>query len=202
VKFFPGALVVFTAAAQSLSFGVKAGATLTGDLGNSSADSESKRITFGPAVIVGLPHGFGVEVDALYQRVGYRADSSFFDLSFSYTRAKGNSWAFPILLRKTLGGGFYVGAGLAPRTINGNEETTFVQATTLEHTAYQIAHSQTPASGALRPASWAQPATRSESESCISDRRSATRGGRGRRSTSRAREASGSSRTRIRWTCC
>lgn len=139
-----GAFVVCTAAAQSLSFGLKAGAILTGDLDRSSADSESKRVTFGPAVVVGLPGGFAVEVDALYQRVGYRSDSSFFDLSFSYTRATGNSWQFPILLRKRLGHGLYVGTGLAPRTIKGNEQTTLVQATTLEHTAYQITHAEYP----------------------------------------------------------
>jgi len=134
--------VVCTAAAQSLSFGIKAGATLTGDLDTSSAVSESKRITFGPAVVVGLPRGFGIEVDALYQRVGYRSDSSFQNLAFTYTRAKGNSWQFPIVLRKTLGHGVYVGAGVVPQTINGNEQTTLVQATTLEHTAYQITQSQ------------------------------------------------------------
>jgi hypothetical protein len=144
VRLFLAAFVVFTAAAQSLSFGLKAGATLTDDLDRSSADSESKRITFGPAVVVGLPRGFSVEVDALYQRVGYRVDRNFFDLSISYTRAKGNSWQFPILLRKTLGHGLYVGAGAVPRTINGNEQTTLVQATTLEHNAYQITNSQYP----------------------------------------------------------
>jgi hypothetical protein len=144
VRLFLGAFVVFTAAAQSVSFGLKAGATLTGDLDSDSAVSESKRITFGPAVVVGLPRGFGVEVDALYQRVGYRADSSFFDLSYSYTRATGNSWQFPMLLRKTLGRGLYAAAGMAPRMTHGNERTTLVQATTLEHTAFQITHAQYP----------------------------------------------------------
>jgi hypothetical protein len=144
VRLFLAAFVVATAAAQPLSFGLKAGATLTGDLDRSSADSESKRITFGPAVVVGLPRGFSVEVDALYQRVGYRVDSSFFDLSFTYTRAKGNSWQFPIVFRKTLGRGIYAGVGVVPRTIDGDEQTTLVQATTLEHNAYQITHSQYP----------------------------------------------------------
>jgi alpha-mannosidase len=144
VRLFLGALVVFTAAAQPLSFGLKAGATLTGDLDGSSATSESKRVTFGPAVVVRLPRGFSVEVDALYQRVGYRSDSSFFGLSYSYTRARGNSWQFPLLLRKTLAHGLYFGAGVVPRTIDGNEQATLVQATTLEHTAYQITQSQYP----------------------------------------------------------
>ena len=144
MRLFLGAFVVFTAAAKTESFGLKAGAPLTGDLDRSSADSESKRIMFGPAVGVGLPHGFGGEVDALYQRVGYRSDSSYFDLAFNYTRAAGNSWQFPILLRKTVGHGLYAGIGVAPRTISGNEQTTLVQATTLDHTAYQIVHGQYP----------------------------------------------------------
>jgi hypothetical protein len=144
VRLFLGAFVVFTAAAQPLSFGLKAGATLTGDLDSYWAQSESKRVTFGPAVVVGLPRGFSVEIDALYQRVGYRVDRNFFDLSISYSRAKGNSWEFPILLRKTLGRGLYAGVGFVPRTINGDQQTTLVQATTLEHNAYQITHSQYP----------------------------------------------------------
>lgn len=122
-------------------------------------------MTFGPAVILRLPHGWGVEFDALYRRVAYRYDSSFFSLAYSYTRATGNSWQFPILLRKSLVRGIYVGAGYAPQIINGGQDVTSVQATTMEATAYTIGRYHLPGDwqtsrGVVAEGGWEQRAGR------------------------------------------
>ena len=137
MRFLLGALAVWTAGAQPLSLGLKAGATLTGDIDSYEAVSESKRITFGAAAVVALPLGFGVEVDALYQRSGYRVQDSFFSLAWSYTRARGNSFEFPVLLRRNLGRGIFVAGGYAARVVDGSEDTTLVQAVGLNGQSYE-----------------------------------------------------------------
>jgi hypothetical protein len=96
------AAMAMTAMAQSVHFGVKGGIALRDDLSRSSATSESKRYVVGPMVVLGLPHGFSLEFDALYRRVGYRTSDSFAGLVSSNERFRGNSWEFPILLRKSL----------------------------------------------------------------------------------------------------
>jgi hypothetical protein len=103
---------------QAFTFGVKAGVSLTTDLDNYDATSESKRYVLGPMITAGLPLGFRLEVDGLYRRVGLRTS---FGTVFGYftERDRGNSWEFPIILRHSLVRGLYAGAGYAPRTING-----------------------------------------------------------------------------------
>lgn len=65
--------------------------------------SKTKRYTVGPTVELRLPHGFGVEFDALYNRLNY--DSYFVlstpssGLSTHFTSTAADRWSFPILLK-------------------------------------------------------------------------------------------------------
>jgi hypothetical protein len=69
-------------------------------------------------VTVGLPFGLRLEFDALYRRAGYRTSST--DIIGDYFAARnwGNSWEFPIVVRRKLWHGVYAGVGYAPRVIN------------------------------------------------------------------------------------
>jgi hypothetical protein len=53
-------------------------------------------------VEVSLPHGFGVELDALYSRFGYTSTSSDFLGGSYFSRARANQWQFPIVLKRRL----------------------------------------------------------------------------------------------------
>jgi hypothetical protein len=118
-------------AAQSFSVGVKGGVRLTGDLDSYSATSESKWYAVGPTLTAGLPFGFHLELDALYRRVGFRTANSDI-LGGSYTeRDRGNSWEFPIVVRRTLWRGVYAGVGYAPRVINGSGHVNSLSVTSI-----------------------------------------------------------------------
>lgn len=106
--------------AQPFTVGVKGGVRLTGDLDSYWATSESKRYAVGPMVTAGLPLGFRLEFDALYRRAGFRTVHSDILGGFSTERDRGNSWEFPIVVRRTLWRGLYGGIGYAPRVINGS----------------------------------------------------------------------------------
>jgi hypothetical protein len=109
---------------QTVSIGVKGGIRATDDITGDSA-TESKRYIVGPMIDVGLPLGFAVEFDALYHRHGYRTSNSNFAGSY-FSRERANSWEFPILLKYRLPLPIvkpYVGAGYAPRIINGSVDT-------------------------------------------------------------------------------
>jgi hypothetical protein len=107
-------------AAQPFSLGVKGGVPVNGDIGTDYATSESKRYTVGPMATVALPAGLRLEADALYRRVGYLFTSIDVIGDQYFARYVGNSWEFPILLRRTLWRGVYAGAGYAPRAIHGS----------------------------------------------------------------------------------
>jgi hypothetical protein len=107
----PILFLLSTLSAQTLTFGVKGGARITNDLDSYWADSESKRDVIGPMFILGLRRGFAVEVGALYRRVGYRSDGVDVIGDVYTTRARGNSFEFPVLRRKTIAGGVYGAAG-------------------------------------------------------------------------------------------
>ena len=83
---------------QRLAVGVKGGVRGTDDFLSGSATSESKHYVVGPMVEVLLPHRLGVEVNALYRRLGYRSSAG---SVFGYftERDRGNSWEFPMLLK-------------------------------------------------------------------------------------------------------
>lgn len=110
--------------AQSVSIGVKGGVRATDDLTGFSATSESKRYVVGPMAELGLPLGFGLEVDALYRAEGYRTAFGNFAGSFT-ARERANSWEFPLLLTYKPAAPVvrpYVEAGIAPRTLSGHED--------------------------------------------------------------------------------
>jgi hypothetical protein len=99
------------AAAQPLTFGVKGGVRLTND-------SQSKPYVVGPMLTASLPLGFRIEFDALYRREG--GFTQYGTIHFAFVQQeRGNSWEFPILLRRTVWRGMYGGVGLAPRVVSG-----------------------------------------------------------------------------------
>jgi hypothetical protein len=117
--------------AQPFSVGVKGGVPLTSDLGGYYPTSESRRYTVGPMVIAGLPLGFRLEFAALYRRVGFRtAYSDILGDSFA-ERDRGNSWEFPIVVRRALWRGVYAGIGYAPRAINGSGQVNSISLTSI-----------------------------------------------------------------------
>lgn len=85
--------------AQQIGIGVKGGARLTGEIEGSTAD-QSKRYLVGPMLEVLLPHGFGIEADALYSRLGY-GNTEYF-LGYSTERVRGNLWQVPIVAKYRL----------------------------------------------------------------------------------------------------
>lgn len=74
----------------------------------------------GPTVTLELPAGFRLEFDALYRRVGYRIVGSDILGESYFQRFRGNSWEFPLIVRRTLRRGLYAGIGYAPRVIHGS----------------------------------------------------------------------------------
>ncbi len=111
----------------TISIGVVGGARVNDDLtGGASGASVSKRYVVGPALDIGLPLGFGVEVDALYRREGVQ--SSFQNpgpgiFSSGSYEERANSWEFPMLLKYRLPVPLvrpFAEVGYAPRVIDGS----------------------------------------------------------------------------------
>lgn len=104
--------------AQAIAVGAIGGIRATGD---TPYVGESKRYAVGPAVAVGLPHGFGIEVDAIYRREGYADYYPVFPIpGFGFEHERSNSWEFPILAKYRLPlHRFHVEAGYAPRKLHG-----------------------------------------------------------------------------------
>jgi hypothetical protein len=133
-------------AEQPLAFGVKAGGRVTGDLDSFFAISESRHYAVGPMVTVALPSGFRIEVDGLYRRVGYRTSDTD-PVGGVYTeRQIGNSWEFPMLLRKRIGYGLYAAAGYAPRVIHGSGHVNIIQTVDLIHNTKSFFQTDVPGS--------------------------------------------------------
>lgn len=63
--------------------------------------SQTKRLIVGPTVRIGLPFGFGVQFDALYERVNYGHTFVFTKATTSETLSSNtaNRWQFPVLLQ-------------------------------------------------------------------------------------------------------
>ena len=126
--------LIHSATAQEFRFGVKGGIPISqyfetgrqlvrGGLVESSA--ATRRYTLGPSAEWRLRANFGLEVDALYKRIGYvRTENTSVSgvTTDSRVEAEGNSWDFPILAKYRWGevlapfvtGGFvlrYMGLG-------------------------------------------------------------------------------------------
>lgn len=122
VACFLALLAAGSCCAQRIGFGIKGGVRATDDIDSYSAESESKRYVIGPMIDVALPLGFGVEVDALYRRTGFRTGNGGFWGSFQ-ARYRANTWEFPMLLKYRLPLPFvkpYAEVGYAPRHIAGS----------------------------------------------------------------------------------
>ena len=93
-----------------------------------AATSATRRYTVGPVVELGLSHGFSVEFDVLYKRLGFddlgKSEGAF----FVDTRTTTNSWDFPILgkfrfLRRPVLNP-YIDGGVSFRRISGVSTST------------------------------------------------------------------------------
>lgn len=107
--------------AQQFGFGVTGGVRTTDDI-TGNVTSESRRYTVGPTAELGLPLGFGLEVDALYRRFGYTTSAAFLG-GFFTDRERANSWEFPILVKHRLPGLIahpFAEIGYAPRVMSGS----------------------------------------------------------------------------------
>ena len=91
-------LVAVHCSAQHLAIGVKGAAVPTGPV-EGYADSESKRYLVGPTFEAILPWHFGIAVDALYSRFGYRTVGTDILGSYTQTNVRANVWQFPIVAR-------------------------------------------------------------------------------------------------------
>jgi hypothetical protein len=92
------------AAAQTFSFGAKAGLFTTGsDPGRSN--SESKPYLLGPTVEFKVPIGFSIEGSALYSRLGesvFTPATGQLGIGPIFSRTRANSWEFPIMAKRYL----------------------------------------------------------------------------------------------------
>lgn len=75
-----------------------------------------------------LPHGFGVECDALYQRLGFAEVTKAVAVIYTYTNASANTWEFPLLAKYRIPPIAslhpYVDAGPSFRTVSGVSVST------------------------------------------------------------------------------
>ena len=84
------------------------------DLSSPWVAGVSTRYAIGPELDIGLPFGFGIEVDALYRHEGYQVPA------YSALEYHRTSWEFPFLLKKSLSFPVikpFVEAGYAPRAM-------------------------------------------------------------------------------------
>jgi opacity protein-like surface antigen len=103
------AIFVVPAQAQTLSFGGKAGATVsdpfilspTSTFNNYSVNPQ--RYLFGGTFELGLPLHFSFETDAIYKRLDYV--SSPFGFTSFQTTTTANSWEFPLLAKRSFSTG-------------------------------------------------------------------------------------------------
>src|SRR5580704_7591899 len=115
------------AVAQRVAVGLEGGVRTTDDV-SGSLTSESKRYIVGPKVEIRLPLRLSFEFDALYRRFGFTG----YETSCcgnSVTRERSNSWEFPMILKyriPVVPGHPFVGAGYAPRTVDGTDVSSGV----------------------------------------------------------------------------
>ena len=162
VLFLAFLLMAGPCAAQRIEIGAKLGVPLTSTIettsysGHSDEESSSatRRYTVGPMVGIRLPHGFGLEVDVLYKRIGFNLQQG--SVSLMQTHVTGNSWEFPIVgtfrHRLSRSATPYVGAGVSFRQVSGVSTSTvtsfFGQVTTSTGTNSEVLNNRS-SSGAV-----------------------------------------------------
>lgn len=96
-------LLVFTitpAFSQFLSVGIKGGAPLTDAFATTGDFSHgTRRYVVGGTAQVRLPFRFSIELDALYQRIGFDYAFISLDLGRFSSRTTANEWEFPLLAK-------------------------------------------------------------------------------------------------------
>jgi hypothetical protein len=158
-------LIAITAAAgfaQTVSVGVTGGVPLLYGVPSTpdalvSATDESRPYVVGPSIQLALPHGFAVELDALYRRLGERESgvTAFPTNVNSSDRWRGNAWEFPILGKYYFGKRErwqpFVGTGMAmrwlSRTHQGNETGLFGTSYVIHQSDEQFIAGETGAAG-------------------------------------------------------
>jgi hypothetical protein len=129
--------VPLSAQERAISFGVKGGVPITAafdansfftiDFGEGSS-SATRRYIVGPEIELRLPHGFGFELDALYNRLGFADVSKSIGVVFTFTQTSANSWTFPLMAKYRLpsihGLHTFVNAGPSFRTVSGVSMST------------------------------------------------------------------------------
>ncbi|MEK7407730.1 MAG: outer membrane beta-barrel protein [Acidobacteriota bacterium] len=117
-------LLAAAAFAQGVGIGLKAGAPATDVVKKESWQGgryqpASGRYVIGPMFELRLPFRLGVEVDALYRTVKYRAH-----MASVSSEASGNAWQFPVLLKYRFSDGAspYIGAGFVFNRLTGLKE--------------------------------------------------------------------------------
>jgi len=109
---------------QAVTVGVKGGVPITNSFTSSGAgfNFDTKRYTVGPTIEFHIPHGLGIEVDALYKRLTFGTTGS----PFFSTRTTANSWEFPLLLKYRPGSDNpvhpYIAGGVSFRHLSGLQE--------------------------------------------------------------------------------
>jgi opacity protein-like surface antigen len=123
------------AAAQSISFGVKAGTPATdGFQANNQAanpasySDDTPRYIVGPVFELHLPHHFSIDAEGLYKPLRY----NFYPFGFTSFRAvtTANSWEFPVMVRRYITTGIrpFFNGGVSFSHISGSS-TTFTNGT-------------------------------------------------------------------------
>jgi opacity protein-like surface antigen len=103
MRFLALLVCALPAAAQPLTFGLKAGVPLTDFVDTVQSprfgfNSNTKRYIVGGTAELRLPFGLGIEVDALYRRLNYEGNGTLLDV-ITNNRTTGNAWEFPLLVK-------------------------------------------------------------------------------------------------------
>ena len=130
-------MVILPCIGQRLEIGAKVGIPITDTFETSSfftigfgegATAATRRYTVGPTVGVRLPHGLGIEFDALYRRVGFNRLTKSSGVVLGATHTTANSWEFPILPKVVVGRipfvKPFIKGGVAFRTLSEVSSTT------------------------------------------------------------------------------
>ncbi len=136
-RYFFSLLFVTPAIGQQFEFGLKTGVPISSSFdvgspqgslhGGSSYSAATRRYTVGASGEWRITRSLGIEIDAMYHRLGYKAETSSISnfVAISSFRVSGGFWDFPILAkyRLTMFSPLYFSAGGTIRHISPVHET-------------------------------------------------------------------------------